>query len=534
MSLGEQIMQAPVAIKEFYFADYCDRNESTGFVTISSVTGKEMFDKFKQKLIKEAQILSELDHPNILRVLDIFEENNTAYMVMRYIEGESLKEKVQRTGKIGESKALNYIMQVASGLEHVHVRNILHLDIKPSNIMVDKNENCYLIDFGISKRYDKQNHEQTSSTPVAHSKGFAPIEQVLQVEMNRFMPQTDIYSLGATLFFLLTGKVPKDSALRNIDFENNHAFDDLEKSGIKLSPDIIPVLHKAMEFKYTDRYSSVSLFKKDLEEAGRKDGFYSTPAQPDNDEKTYVETDRGPVKEVNPKTAPVAKKTVKQPPVAGAKQKQKFGLFVDQDGKRLFRVELLGLFAFIVINLLYGAKQYYGYEEREEYNLSGMNRVLNHGLYGYIDESGNEIIPCQYIEARYFSDGMALVMDDSYTYCFINTYGETVIRDDGWCGGSVDFQDGYTVVSKNMDYGNTGTTTCYYGIMDKQGKLVIPYQAASYDTKWDSESSTTKFTLVIGNFTYTHEGNSTISNSDGILFEAYQTSDGTWTWKQLN
>src|SRR4249919_3791336 len=95
-SLGSIDAQLPVAIKEFFFEDFCSREGSTNSITILSTTGKEIFSRFKEKLLKEAEILSKLSHPNIVRVIEVFEENNTAYMVMDYIEGDSLKDKIKK------------------------------------------------------------------------------------------------------------------------------------------------------------------------------------------------------------------------------------------------------------------------------------------------------------------------------------------------------------------------------------------------------------------------------------------------------
>ena len=106
-----------------------------------------------------------------------------------------------------EDKALPLIYQIADALDYIHKRNITHLDVKPSNILLDEDQNAILIDFGISKHYDQEGG-QTSNTPVGISKGFTPLEQYRQDGINKFSPCTDIYSLGATFYYLLTGKIP--------------------------------------------------------------------------------------------------------------------------------------------------------------------------------------------------------------------------------------------------------------------------------------------------------------------------------------
>ena len=146
-------------------------------VKVHSETGKVLFDKFKEKIIKEAKILSEVHHPHIVNVLEVFEENDTAYIAMEYISGCSLKYMMDREGILPEPKVLRYVRQIGEALQFVHEKNILHLDIKPSNILIDSSGKARLIDFGVSKRYDIEQQE-TSTTMLTLSKGFASIEQL--------------------------------------------------------------------------------------------------------------------------------------------------------------------------------------------------------------------------------------------------------------------------------------------------------------------------------------------------------------------
>ena len=212
-NLGTVKTEVPVCIKEYFFKDYCLRDNESSQVLVHSETGKQLFDKFKEKLIKEAKILSEVHHPFIVNVLEVFEENNTAYIAMEHIAGCSLKYMLDVEGKLPEKRVLRYISQIGQALEFVHQKNILHLDIKPSNILIDKKNNARLIDFGVSKRYDIEQQE-TSTTMLTLSKGFAPIEQYDNEGTQNFSPCPDIYSLGATMYNLLTGEIPTESILR--------------------------------------------------------------------------------------------------------------------------------------------------------------------------------------------------------------------------------------------------------------------------------------------------------------------------------
>ena len=251
--LAEQVMaKRRVCIKEFFPKDYYKRDGNTGALTLSSDGFAESMNKFKAKFIKEAQTIATLNHANIIPIHDVFEENGTAYYVMDYIEGESLSELVKRGGAMSERDAVAYIRQVASALEHIHEQQIMHLDVKPGNIMVrSKDDHAILIDFGLSKHYDATSGEATSTTPVGVSHGYAPIEQYKQGGVNRFSPETDIYSLGATLYYLVTGNVPPQAA-------------DIPEEGIvfptHISSNIREAIAKSMSYLRKDRPHTIKDF----------------------------------------------------------------------------------------------------------------------------------------------------------------------------------------------------------------------------------------------------------------------------------
>lgn len=211
---GEHTMLGTtVAIKEFFMKGACERDENSTHVTTSQSNG-ELASRFRTKFLKEAKTLAALKHPNIIRVFDVFEDNGTAYYVMDYIEGNNLSDIVEGKGRLSEPLALKYIRQVANALDYLHQKKLLHLDVKPANILLDKNTgNAILIDFGVSKQYD-QDGQQTSTTPPAISKGYSPVEQYAQgSNVKTFSPATDIYSLAATLYKLVTGNTPPESNL---------------------------------------------------------------------------------------------------------------------------------------------------------------------------------------------------------------------------------------------------------------------------------------------------------------------------------
>ena len=209
--LGLQVgLDRRVAIKEFFMKDYCERDSGTSHVTTGSQGSKKIVERFRTKFVKEAQTIAKLDNLHVIRIYDIFEENGTAYYVMEYIEGGSLEQYVNKRQRLDETSAVKFVGQIADALTYIHDKNILHLDVKPSNVMLRKSGEAVLIDFGVSKHYDESG-EQSSTTPVAISKGYAPIEQYNQGGVSQFDPSTDVYSLGAVLYKLLVGERPEEA-----------------------------------------------------------------------------------------------------------------------------------------------------------------------------------------------------------------------------------------------------------------------------------------------------------------------------------
>ena len=249
-----------VAIKEFFMKDYCGRDASASQVTLGTEGSRQLVAHFREKFLKEARNIAELDHPNIVPIYDVFEENGTAYYVMKYATGGSLASKVKREGHLQEEVATEYILQVASALYYIHQRKMAHLDVKPANIMLDQNGNALLIDFGISKQYDGLTGEQTSTNQVGISPGFSPMEQYEAGGVGRFSPESDIYSLGATFYCLLTGYVPP-SATEVLN--NGLPMSRLRQLGV--SQCAINVIRSAMEPLRMDRMKSVDVFFDELQ-----------------------------------------------------------------------------------------------------------------------------------------------------------------------------------------------------------------------------------------------------------------------------
>lgn len=261
--LAEQsITRCKVCIKEF-FPKYCNREGDSVSVSIVSSEFVELFTIFKTKFLKEAQTIAALDHPNIVHVYDAFEENNTAYYVMEYIEGESLNEMVKRRGALSENEAIEYIRDVAKALGYLHERHIMHLDVKPANIVVHKKDKkSILIDFGLSKHYDALSGDATSISLGGRSPGYSPKEQYEQGGVSTFSPETDIYSLGATLYYLVTGITPPPALVV--------ADDGLPSLPKHISNNIVSVISQSMVDKRKDRLHSIKAFLDILDNVGVK------------------------------------------------------------------------------------------------------------------------------------------------------------------------------------------------------------------------------------------------------------------------
>ena len=264
-----------VVIKEFFMSDYCARERDTLRVTFGTDSSREMIERFREKFVKEARNIAAFDHPNIVRVIDVFEENNTAYYVMEYHSAGSLGSLVDNRDALNEDDALYYIRQVASALKYVHSRKMMHLDIKPDNILVNSSGEAVLIDFGLSKRYDEKG-KATSTTPIGISHGYAPMEQYNPGGVGEFSPAIDIYSLGATLFTLLTGEMPPP-ALQLVDSRSLQG--DLAAKNV--SGAVAEAVIKSMSFMKEARPQSVDEFLA-LLDAQPATGSSSRPTQPMN------------------------------------------------------------------------------------------------------------------------------------------------------------------------------------------------------------------------------------------------------------
>lgn len=200
--LGE--VTVPVALKEF-FAKELDTRMNDGSVSARSADG--LAQKYASAFKRESVKLSRMKHPGIVNVLEAFDANGTCYYSMEYFSGGNLDDKVKGKG-IPEAEALLLTGKIGDALASVHAANMVHLDLKPKNVMLKEDGSPVIIDFGLSKQYDEKGEPESSSSIGLGTPGYAPIEQANQTGGRGFQPTLDIYALGATLYKMLTGITP--------------------------------------------------------------------------------------------------------------------------------------------------------------------------------------------------------------------------------------------------------------------------------------------------------------------------------------
>lgn len=250
--LGILNSNVSVAIKEFFLQDVSARSSSGD---IYEPSPNSIAYKYGKKFKKEALNLARLNHQNIVKVLESFEENNTYYYVMEYIEGSSLDAYILEKGGLPEKEALQYVEEIGKALQYMHSQKMLHLDLKPKNIMRRTDNTLFLIDFGLSKQIDKNGEPESSTTIGLGTPGYAPLEQGSQEYGKILAPTLDIYALGATLFKMLTGKTPpKASEILNEGF----AEEELRQKHI--SAQTISAIKKAMAPMRIKRPQTVNEF----------------------------------------------------------------------------------------------------------------------------------------------------------------------------------------------------------------------------------------------------------------------------------
>ena len=249
--LGTLDSNMTVAIKEFYMRDINGRDGQT--VTSGSKGG--LFDEYKKKFEREATNLSKLEHPNIVKVLESFEANGTIYYVMEYIDGVSLDKKIEEKKKLDYKTCIKYAKQIGSALAFMHKEHMLHLDVKPANVMLRNSDEAVLIDFGLSKQYDENGEPESSTKVGGGTPGYAPLEQANYHEGKDFPVVMDVYALGGTMFKMLSGCRPPEAS----DILND-GFPERDLKLAYVPHQLVSCIKKAMNPTKKNRYQTIASF----------------------------------------------------------------------------------------------------------------------------------------------------------------------------------------------------------------------------------------------------------------------------------
>ena len=252
------------AVKEYFQQGVVNRIPGQTEVLISAPKRREEFEYGKERLLNEARIVAKFQSTSIVRVDDYFEENNTAYMVMEYLEAKNLEEYIhERKSVLDADQAIRIGVHICEALEEIHRAGVLHRDIAPDNIHVTPESDVKIIDFG-SARLSK---EDVDDQMIAVKPGFAPPEQYERIDLNNDRQQawTDIYALGATLYLCTTGQVPTESTNRKADFDTNT---DRVRYPHEINPNIPEflsnVIMTAMAINIHERFQNASEMKEAL------------------------------------------------------------------------------------------------------------------------------------------------------------------------------------------------------------------------------------------------------------------------------
>lgn len=243
-----------VAIKEYYPSSYVTRSceISTALQWFSTQPAKDARETGKESFLKEARKMVRVNSiPQVVHIRDLFEDNNTAYIVMEYIPGETLAKRIRRTGPMSWESVRDLLLPVADVMQQVHDAGLIHRDLSPDNLMILPDGSIRILDLGAAKDLNLQSG--ASSVQVAKG-GFSPMEQY--VMKGQSGPWTDVYSLAATMYYSLTGKIPPSAVDRMA--KDNLAWDLPQL--LQLPPSVIQALKKSMAIPVKERTQDMASF----------------------------------------------------------------------------------------------------------------------------------------------------------------------------------------------------------------------------------------------------------------------------------
>ena len=267
----DELHEKPVAIKEFFPQGIVTRNiEYQDTVTVTFVGEKENYEKGKERFLKEARTMAKFSKDEgIVKALDFFEINNTAYIVMEYLEGVTLKQYLRENQRIAPEDLIELLVPLIESLDEIHSQGMIHRDISPDNIMVLPDGRIKLMDFGAARDYTEFGEKSLS---IVLKPGYAPPEQYQTHGIQG--PWTDIYALCATMYKCITGENPPDAIERVMD---DH-LKKISEFGIVIPPQEEAAIIKGMSVSAKDRYQDIKDFCEDLY------GGYEETSVPENKE----------------------------------------------------------------------------------------------------------------------------------------------------------------------------------------------------------------------------------------------------------
>lgn len=256
-------LKKDVAIKEYLPREVAMRNQEDMTVGAVNEDTQDVYLWGLERFRAEAQILAQFQHRNIVRVMSVFDHNNTAYMIMEFEQGQDLSKMLKSGCRFNEQELMDMTMPILDGLEFLHQRGFVHRDIKPGNILLREDGSPVLIDFGSARQFV---NEETRTLTSLLSNGYAPIEQY-NVDTNKQGPWTDIYGLGATLYRLVSAKKPADAITRGLACSHGDADPLIPLRNISqgFSDTFLKAIEAALRVRPEDRPQSVAEWRCMLE-----------------------------------------------------------------------------------------------------------------------------------------------------------------------------------------------------------------------------------------------------------------------------
>ena len=274
----DELHEKKVAIKEFFPQGIVTRNiEYQDTVTVTFVGEKDNYEKGKERFLKEARTMAKFSKDEgIVKALDFFEINNTAYIVMEYLEGVTLKQYLRENQRIAPEDLIELLVPLIESLDEIHSQGMIHRDISPDNIMVLPDGRIKLMDFGAARDYTEFGEKSLS---IVLKPGYAPPEQYQTHGIQG--PWTDIYALCATMYKCITGENPPDAIDRVID---DH-LKKISEFGIVIPPQEEAAIIKGMSVSAKDRYQDIKDLCEDL-----YGGYEETSVSENKESEIKIET----------------------------------------------------------------------------------------------------------------------------------------------------------------------------------------------------------------------------------------------------